>query len=296
MPRCEPHASHSKKVRGAISPHPRRGRIIWKLGDLILENLEQLAELESLDNGKPLTVARAADVPLAADLFHYMAGWTTKLEGNTIPLSVPYARGTKFLAYTRRDPIGVVGQVIPGTSLCSWPPGNSALLCATGNTIVLKPAEQTPLSAIRLAELALEAGLPEGVLNVVTGFGETAGAALAAHDDVDKIAFTGSTEVGKIIVRAAAGNLKKVTLGTRRQITHRRLQGRRGRGRRHSGRRQRHLFQSRPVLLRRIAALRRRKTSSSAWSKVSPSGLRTSNSARASILRRKWAPWSPRSR
>lgn len=189
-----------------------RGRIIWKLGDLILENLEQLAELESLDNGKPLAVARAADVPLAADLFHYMAGWTTKLEGSTIPISVPYARGAKFLAYTRRDPIGVVGQVIPWNFpllMAAWKLGPAL---ATGNTIVLKPAEQTPLSAIRLAELALEAGLPEGVLNVVTGFGETAGAALAAHDDVDKIAFTGSTEVGKIIVRAAADNLKKVTL------------------------------------------------------------------------------------
>ncbi len=189
-----------------------RGRIIWKLGDLILENLEQLAELESLDNGKPLAVARAADVPLAADLFHYMAGWTTKLEGSTIPISVPYARGAKFLAYTRRDPIGVVGQVIPWNFpllMAAWKLGPAL---ATGNTIVLKPAEQTPLSAIRLAELALEAGLPEGVLNVVTGYGETAGAALASHDDVDKIAFTGSTEVGKIIVRAAAGNLKKVTL------------------------------------------------------------------------------------
>jgi phenylacetaldehyde dehydrogenase len=189
-----------------------RGRIIWKLGDLILENLDQLAELESLDNGKPLAVARAADVPLAADLFHYMAGWTTKLEGSTIPISVPYVPGGKFFAYTRRDPIGVVGQIIPWNFpllMAAWKLGPAL---ATGNTIVLKPAEQTPLSAIRLAELALEAGLPEGVLNVVTGFGETAGAALAAHDDVDKIAFTGSTEVGKIIVRAAAGNLKKVTL------------------------------------------------------------------------------------
>ncbi len=189
-----------------------RGKIIWKIGDLILENLEELAELESLDNGKPLAIARAADVPLAADLFHYMAGWTTKLEGSTIPISVPYAKGAKFFAYTLRDPIGVVGQVIPWNFpllMAAWKLGPAL---ATGNTIVLKPAEQTPLTAIRLAELALEAGLPEGVLNVVTGFGETAGAALAGHGDVDKIAFTGSTEVGKIIVKAAAGNLKKVTL------------------------------------------------------------------------------------
>jgi phenylacetaldehyde dehydrogenase len=189
-----------------------RGRIIWKIGDLILENLEELAELESLDNGKPLAVAKAADVPLAADLFHYMAGWATKVEGNTIPISVPYAAGAKFHAYTLREPIGVVGQVIPWNFpllMAAWKLGPAL---ATGNTVVLKPAEQTPLSAIRLAELALEAGLPEGVLNVVTGFGETAGAALAGHDGVDKIAFTGSTEVGKIIVKAAAGNLKKVTL------------------------------------------------------------------------------------
>ncbi|WP_035609083.1 aldehyde dehydrogenase family protein [Haloferula sp. BvORR071] len=189
-----------------------RSRIIWKIGDLILENLDELAELESLDNGKPLAVAKVADVPLAADLFHYMAGWATKIEGNTIPISVPYAPGAKFHAYTLREPIGVVGQVIPWNFpllMAAWKLGPAL---AAGNTIVLKPAEQTPLSAIRLAELALEAGLPEGVLNVVTGFGETAGAALAAHAGVDKIAFTGSTEVGKIIVKAAAGNLKKVTL------------------------------------------------------------------------------------
>jgi phenylacetaldehyde dehydrogenase len=189
-----------------------RGRIIWKIGDLILENLEELAELESLDNGKPLAVAKVADVPLAADLFHYMAGWATKVEGSTIPISVPYAPGAAFHAYTLREPIGVVGQIIPWNFpllMAAWKLGPAL---ATGNTVVLKPAEQTPLSAIRLAELALEAGLPEGVLNVVTGFGETAGAALAGHEGVDKIAFTGSTEVGKIIVKAAAGNLKKVTL------------------------------------------------------------------------------------
>ncbi len=189
-----------------------RSKIIWKLGDLILENADELAELESLDNGKPMAVARVADVPLAADLFHYMAGWCTKLHGHTIPISVPYAPGAKFFAYTLRDPIGVVGQIIPWNFpllMAAWKLGPAL---ATGNTIVLKPAEQTPLSALRLAELALEAGLPPGVLNVVTGFGETAGAALAAHPDVDKIAFTGSTEVGKIIVRAAAANLKKVTL------------------------------------------------------------------------------------
>lgn len=183
-----------------------RGRVIWKIGDLLQENLEEFAELETLDNGKPLSVARVADVPLAADLFHYMAGWATKIEGSTIPIAGP------FLAYTRREPIGVVGQIIPWNFpllMAAWKLGPAL---ATGCTVVLKPAEQTPLSALRLGELALEAGLPPGVLNIVTGFGETAGAALAAHPDVDKIAFTGSTEVGKLIVQAAADNLKKVTL------------------------------------------------------------------------------------
>src|ERR1700730_13851089 len=189
-----------------------RGRLVWKLGDLILEHLEELAELESLDNGKPIRVARAADVPLAADLFHYMAGWATKIEGNTIPLSVPYAPGVKFHAYTLREPVGVVGQIIPWNFpllMAAWKLGPAL---ATGCTVVLKPAEQTPLSALRLGELIQEAGFPDGVVNIVPGYGETAGAALAAHPKVDKIAFTGSTEVGKLIIHAAAGNLKKVSL------------------------------------------------------------------------------------
>jgi len=183
-----------------------RGRLIWKLGDLIEEHLEEFAQLESLDNGKPLAVARVADVPLAADLFHYMAGWATKIEGNTIPFS------PKYLAYTRREPVGVVGQIIPWNFpllMAAWKLGPAL---ATGCTVVLKPAEQTPLSALLLAELVAEAGFPDGVVNVVPGYGETAGAALAAHPDVDKIAFTGSTEVGKLIVHASAGNLKKVSL------------------------------------------------------------------------------------
>jgi len=183
-----------------------RGRIIWKIADLLEQHTEEFAELETLDNGKPISVSRVADVPLAVDLFRYMAGWATKIEGSTIPISGP------FFAYTRREPIGVVGQIIPWNFpllMAAWKLGPAL---ATGCTVVLKPAEQTPLSALRLGELALEAGLPPGVLNIVTGFGETAGAALAAHPDVDKIAFTGSTEVGKLIVQAAAGNLKKVTL------------------------------------------------------------------------------------
>ena len=183
-----------------------RGRLVWKLGDLIEQHLEEFAQLESLDNGKPLKVARVADVPLAVDLFRYMAGWATKIEGNTIPFS------NKFLAYTRREPVGVVGQIIPWNFpllMAAWKLGPAL---ATGCTVVLKPAEQTPLSALLLAQMVAEAGIPEGVVNVVPGYGETAGAALAAHPDVDKVAFTGSTEVGKIILKAAAGNLKKVSL------------------------------------------------------------------------------------
>src|ERR1700685_452425 len=190
-----------------------RGRIIWRIGDLILEHTQELAQLESLDNGKPVAVAAAADVPLAADLFHYMAGWATKIEGNTINISVPYMPGANFHSYTLREPIGVVGQIIPWNFpllMAAWKLGPAL---ATGCTVVLKPAEQTPLTALRLAELVAEAGVPDGVVNVVPGFGETAGAALAAHNDVDKVAFTGSTEVGKLIVQAAgATNLKKLTL------------------------------------------------------------------------------------
>jgi len=189
-----------------------RGKMIWKLADLLEDHLEEFAELESLDNGKPLTIARVADVPLAADLLRYMAGWATKIEGNTIPISVPYTPGARYLAYTLREPVGVVGQIIPWNFpllMAAWKLGPAL---ATGNTVVLKPAEQTPLTALRLGELIQEAGFPDGVVNIVPGYGETAGAALAAHPDVDKVAFTGSTEVGKLIVQAAAGNLKKVSL------------------------------------------------------------------------------------
>ena len=190
-----------------------RGRIIWRIGDLILQHQDELAQLESLDNGKPFAVAQAADVPLAADLFHYMAGWATKIEGNTINISVPYMPGANFHSYTLREPLGVVGQIIPWNFpllMAAWKLGPAL---TTGNCVVLKPAEQTPLTALRLAELIAEAGVPDGVVNVVPGFGETAGAALASHNDVDKVAFTGSTEVGKLIVAAAgATNLKKLTL------------------------------------------------------------------------------------
>jgi phenylacetaldehyde dehydrogenase len=174
-----------------------RGRLIWKLADLLEAHTEEFGYLESLDNGKPLAVAKGADVPLAVDLFRYMAGWATKIEGNTIPISVPYTPGAKYLAYTLREPVGVAGQIIPWNFpllMAAWKLGPAL---ATGCTVVLKPAEQTPLSALRLGDLIMEAGFPEGVVNIVPGYGETAGAALAAHPDVDN---------------AAAGNLKKVSL------------------------------------------------------------------------------------
>ncbi len=189
-----------------------RGRIISRIGDLVLKYADELAQLESLDNGKPIAVARAADVVLTADLFHYMAGFATRLEGSTLQLSVPYTPGAEYHAYTRREPIGVVGQIIPWNFpllMAAWKLG-PALTC--GCTVVLKPAEETPLTALRLGEICMEAGLPNGVLNIVTGFGETTGAPLAAHPGVDKVAFTGSTEVGKLIVKAAANDLKKLTL------------------------------------------------------------------------------------
>ncbi|HEX3438369.1 MAG TPA: aldehyde dehydrogenase family protein [Pseudacidobacterium sp.] len=185
-----------------------RGRLIWKLADLLEENLEEFAEIESMDNGKPLSMARVADVPLAADLFRYMAGWSTKIMGHTFPISFP----GDYLTYTLREPVGVVGQIIPWNFpllMAAWKLGPAM---AAGCTIVLKLAEQTPLTGLRLAELIHEAGFPEGVVNVLTGYGEGAGAPLAAHPLVDKIAFTGSTEVGRLIVHAAAGNLKKVSL------------------------------------------------------------------------------------
>src|SRR6202140_2252032 len=190
-----------------ISPS-ERGKLLWKLAELLEKHSDEFAELESIDNGKPVAVARAADVPRAIDMFRYMGGWATKITGSTIPLSFP----GEFLSYTLREPVGVVGQIIPWNFPLLMAAWKLAPALAVGCTVVLKAAEQTPLSALRLAELILEAGFPAGVVNILAGYGETAGAALASHDLVDKVAFTGSTEVGKLIVKAAAGNLKKVSL------------------------------------------------------------------------------------
>ena len=183
-----------------------RGKLIWRIGDLIMKHADELAQLETADNGKPIFESRQIDIPMAADCFQYYAGWATKIEGETIPVPGEY------LNYTLREPVGVVGAITPWNFpllLVSWKLA-PALTC--GNTVVLKPAEETPLTALRLAEICREAGLPEGVFNVVTGFGETAGAALVRHPGVDKIAFTGSTAVGKEIMKSAAATLKKVSL------------------------------------------------------------------------------------
>ena len=182
-----------------------RSRILRRIGDLIEEHADELAELESLDNGKPVKVALAADIALSAAHFHYYAGWATKIEGETIPVNAP------VFNYTLREPVGVVGQIIPWNFPLLMAAWKLAPALVTGNSIVLKPAEQTPLTALRLGELIMAAGVPAGVVNIITGYGD-AGAAIAAHDDVDKVAFTGSTEVGHEIVKASAGNLKRVSL------------------------------------------------------------------------------------
>ena len=205
-----------KAARAAFETGPwpkmspsERGRLVWKLADLLEKHLDEFAELETLDNGKPLKIARSADVPFSVDVLRYMAGWATKVEGSTISISAP---GTKYLAYTQREPVGIVGAIMPWNFPLLMVAYKLGPALATGCTVILKPAEQTPLTCLRLGELVQEAGIPDGVVNIVPGYGETAGAALAGHPDVDKVAFTGSTEVGKLILRAASGNLKKVSL------------------------------------------------------------------------------------
>ncbi|MGD0298439.1 MAG: aldehyde dehydrogenase family protein [Bryobacteraceae bacterium] len=188
-------------------PASERGRLLHRLADLIEANADELAALESLDNGKPVSIAKAVDVAATVGCFRYFAGWSDKVHGKTIPVD------GNFFCYTRHEPVGVVGQIIPWNFpmlMLAW---KLAPALATGNTVVMKPAEQTPLSALRIGELIVEAGFPEGVVNLLPGFGPTAGAAIARHMDVDKVAFTGSTEVGQLIMEAAAkSNLKRITL------------------------------------------------------------------------------------
>jgi aldehyde dehydrogenase (NAD+) len=184
-----------------------RGRLLYALADLIEKNVDELAQLEALDNGKPLSVAKRVDVTKTIACYRYFAGWCDKIQGKTIPID------GDFFCYTRHEPIGVVGQIIPWNYPMLMQAWKLAPALAAGNTVVMKPAEQTPLSALRVGELILEAGFPEGVVNLLPGFGPTAGAAIARHMDVDKVAFTGSTETGRLILEAAAkSNLKRVTL------------------------------------------------------------------------------------
>jgi len=189
-----------------------RERLMHRLADLIEQHADELAELEAIDNGKSVVMARHVDVKHAIEVWRYMAGWPTKIEGKTLPVSGALLPDMQFAAFSRKEAIGVVGAIVAWNFpllLATW---KLAPALAAGCTVVLKPAEETPLTALRLGELALEAGLPKGVINVVTGMGPTAGAALAAHPGVDKVTFTGSTEVGRLIVQASAGNLKKVTV------------------------------------------------------------------------------------
>ncbi len=193
-------------------PPCERERLLWRLSDLIEANAEELAELETVDNGKSLFMARNGDLKAAVNYLRYIAGWATKIHGRTVDVSVPYKPDSNFFAYTTREPVGVVGAIIPWNFplvMALWKLGPAL---ATGCTVVLKPAEQTPLTALRLGELIGEAGYPDGVVNIVPGFGESAGAPLVEHPDVDKIAFTGSTEVGKLIGKSVMDTMKRVSL------------------------------------------------------------------------------------
>ena len=183
-----------------------RARLLWKLGDLVLANADELARLETLDNGKPIFESRQVDIHMVAGCFHYFSGWASKLTGDTTDVS------PSFFTWTLREPVGVVGAILPWNFPMIMVGWKAAPALAAGNTIVIKPAAETPLTAIRIAELALEAGIPPGVFNVVPGRGSVAGEALVKHPLVDKISFTGSTEVGQHIMRTAADTVKKLTL------------------------------------------------------------------------------------
>jgi phenylacetaldehyde dehydrogenase len=189
-----------------------REALLWKLSDLIDKNAAELAELESVDNGKTRFMASIIDVPGTRDYFRYMAGYATKIEGTTMQTSIGGVPGAKFHTYVAREPVGVVAQIVPWNFPLAMAAWKLAPALAAGCTCILKPAEQTPLTALRLGELIIEAGFPPGVVNILTGLGESTGAALVAHPGVDKVAFTGSTEVGKIINKSATDTLKRVSL------------------------------------------------------------------------------------
>ncbi|MDQ0134944.1 phenylacetaldehyde dehydrogenase [Neorhizobium galegae] len=185
-----------------------RAKLIWRLADALETHAEEFAFIETLDNGKPLNDAKIVDLPHSIEVLRYFAGWCTKLNGESISISNP---GT-WHAYTMREPVGVVGSITPWNAPLMMAVSKIAPALAAGCTVVLKPAEQTPLTTLRLGQLILDVGFPEGVVNILTGFGETAGAAMTAHPGIDKVTFTGSTDVGRIIIRAAANDFKRVTL------------------------------------------------------------------------------------
>jgi aldehyde dehydrogenase (NAD+) len=193
-----------------VPPHERQ-QLLWRIGDMLSDRAAEFAQIETIDNGMSVAFAEAVEVAWAAEIFRYYAGLCTKIEGRTITPSQPWLPGSEWHAYTMREPLGVCGAIVPWNVPVLAAASKLGPALATGNTVVLKPAEQTPLTALFLGEVMIAAGVPPGVVNIVTGFGD-AGAAIAEHDDVDKVAFTGSTEVGKLLVKAAAGNLKKLTL------------------------------------------------------------------------------------
>src|SRR5438105_3243926 len=243
-------------------PPAERARALWRVGDMIEDRALEFAQLDSLDNGMPINDALLFFVPFAAATFRYYAGWVTKLDGATQEISLP----GKYLSYTLRQPVGVVGQIIPWNLPIMMAAWKIAPALACGNSVVLKPSEETPLSALLLAELLQEAELPAGVLNVVPGRGETAGARLAAHPDVDKLAFTGSTEVGKLIARAAGRAAWTPATASNRPAS--------------------------PTSTARCASRARR--SSGRWSPPSPSVTRTTWSRRRTARSTDWWPVSGR--
>ena len=266
-----------------------RTRAMLAFADAVEAHVDELAELESLDNGKPVKLARRVDVPLTAAHLRYFAGWPTHINGEVLPVAQP-----NMHCYTRKEPVGVAAQIIPWNFPLLMAAWKVAPALAAGCTIVLKPAEQTPLTALRFGELALEAGIPEGVLNVITGDGET-GAALVDHAEVDKIAFTGSTVVGREIGEKAGRALKRVTLELGRQVAQHHPAGRRPR-RCREGRLPGDLLQHRPGLQRRLAPVRAQGPVRRGDVRARRGGRRRRGSGRGSTRAPRWARSSPPSR